>query len=154
LLVLDNFEQVVAAAPVVASLLAAPRLKVLVTSRTPLRVYGEQEFVVPPLGLPMLRRLPAIETLSQVEAVALVSQRARSARADFAVTDENAEAVAAICVRLDGLPLAIELAAARVKLLPPHALLARLESRLQVLTGGARDLPPRQQTLRGTIEWS
>jgi predicted ATPase/class 3 adenylate cyclase len=155
LLVLDNFEQVLDAAPTVAELLgAARRLKVLVTSRAVLRVRGEQEFPVPPLALPDPRRLPPVEALSQYAAVELFIQRAVNARADFTVTNENAPAVAEICHRLDGLPLAIELAAARVRLLPPQAMLARLESRLKLLTGGARDLPARQQTLRNTIAWS
>jgi predicted ATPase/DNA-binding XRE family transcriptional regulator len=155
LLILDNFEQVVSAAPLVGLLLAAsPLLKVLVTSRMVLHVYGEQEFAVPPLALPPLRHLPAIDLLAHYEAVALFIQRAQLAMADFAVTAENAPAVAEICARLDGLPLAIELAAARVKLLPPQALLLRLDRRFAVLTGGAHDLPGRQQTLRKTIDWS
>ena len=155
LLVLDNFEQVITAAPVVAGLLrAAPHLKVLVTSREVLHLYGEQEFPVPPLDLPDLERLPPLETLSQHAAVALFLERARAAKPDFQLTDENAPAVAEICVRLDGLPLAIELAAARAKLLPPGALLGRLGQRLKTLTSGARDLPARQQTLRGAIDWS
>jgi predicted ATPase/DNA-binding SARP family transcriptional activator len=155
LLVLDNFEQVLEAAPTVAELLkAAPRLKVLVTSRAVLRLQGEQEFPVPPLARPDPRRLPPVEALSQYAAVALFIQRAVSVRPQFTVTDENAPAVAEICHRLDGLPLAIELAAARLKLFSPEALLSRLERRLTLLTGGARDLPARQQTLRGTIAWS
>jgi predicted ATPase/class 3 adenylate cyclase len=155
LLLLDNFEQVVAAAPLVSTLLAgAPRLTLLVTSRTVLRLYGEREYAVPPLALPTLHHLPEVAALTQYEAVALFIQRARLAKADFAVTQGNALAVAEICVRLDGLPLAIELAAARIKMLPLGALLTRLQSRLSVLTGGARDLPARQQTLRGAIDWS
>jgi predicted ATPase/DNA-binding XRE family transcriptional regulator len=155
LVVLDNFEQVVTAAPAVAALLAAaPRMKVLVTSRVPLRLYGEQEYPVPPLAIPPHGPLPAMPVLSQYEAVALFIQRARLVQPAFALTNDNAPAVAEICHRLDGLPLAIELAAARVKLLPPQALLARLGSRLKVLTSGARDLPARQQTLRATIDWS
>jgi predicted ATPase/DNA-binding CsgD family transcriptional regulator len=155
LLVLDNFEQVVTAAAEVAELLtAAPGLKVLVTSRTPLHISGEHEFPVPPLGLPDPTRPATSEGLSQSEAVALFIQRAEAARPDFQVTSQNAPAVAEICVCLDGLPLAIELAAARIKLLPPQALLGRLSNRLQLLTGGARDRPVRQQTLRGTIDWS
>jgi len=154
LLVLDNFEQVVAAATDVAELLAvAPGLKVLATSRAPLRISGEHEVPVPPLGLPDVAH-PTSENLSQYEAVALFIQRAEAARPDFRVTNENAPAVAEICARLDGLPLAIELAAARVKLLPPQALLGRLTNRLRILTGGARDRPARQQTLRGAIDWS
>jgi predicted ATPase/DNA-binding NarL/FixJ family response regulator len=155
LLVLDNFEQVLAAAPLLADLLAAsPALKVLVTSRAPLRLSGEHEFPVPPLELPDPRRLPDPERLSQYEAVTLFIQRARAARPDFHVTNASAPAVAELCVRLDGLPLAIELAAARVKALSPQALLARLGSRLSLLTGGSRDLPARQQTLRSTLRWS
>src|SRR5919107_1508387 len=155
LLVLDNFEQVLGGAPLVGNLLAAcPKLKVLATSRSGLRVYGEQEYPVPPLELPRPGRLPPIDRLSQYEAVRLFIERAKAARPDFSVTDENAPAVAEICARLDGLPLAIELAAARVKLLTPGAMLERLGSRLKLLTGGARDLPERQRTLRGAIEWS
>jgi predicted ATPase/DNA-binding CsgD family transcriptional regulator len=155
LLVLDNFEQVLAAAPMVAELLAAcPALKLLVTSRAALRLSGEHEFPVPPLALPDPKHLPDLERLSQYEAVTLFIQRARAARPDFQVTSASAPAVAELCARLDGLPLAIELAAARVKLMSPQALLARLGSRLRLLTGGGRDLPARQQTLRGTIDWS
>ena len=155
LLVLDNFEQVLGAAPLVGELLSeCPRLEVLATSRSLLRVYGEQEYPVQPLELPRPGRLPAIDRLSQYEAVRLFIERAKAARPDFSVTDENAPAVAEICVRLDGLPLAIELAAARIKLLTPGAMLERLGSRLKLLSGGARDLPERQRTLRGTIEWS
>jgi predicted ATPase/class 3 adenylate cyclase len=155
LLLLDNFEQVLAAAPLVAELLAScPRLKILVTSRAALRLRGEKEFLVPPLALPDPRHLPSLETLSQYAAVELFIQRALDMRPEFAVTNENAPAVAEICVRLDGLPLAIELAASRIKLLPPQALLGRLDSRLKLLTGGSRDLPARQQTLRGAIAWS
>jgi predicted ATPase/class 3 adenylate cyclase len=164
LLVLDNFEQVIDAAPLVSTLLkAAPRLKVLVTSRVALRVYGEKEYAVPPLRLPDTRlgHMPDLAGLTQYEAVRLFIERAQDVKPDFQVTNDNAPAVAEICARLDGLPLAIELAAARVKMLPPHSLLSRLGSRtsstsgrLKTLTGGARDLPARQQTLRNTIEWS
>jgi predicted ATPase len=155
LLVLDNFEQLLAAAPLVAELLAAaPGLAVLATSRAPLHLSGEHDVAVPPLALPDPRHPPPPEQLAQYEAVQLFVERARAARADFAVTEATAAAVAEICARLDGLPLAIELAAARVRLLPPPALLARLGQRLRVLTGGPRDLPARQQTLRGAIEWS
>jgi predicted ATPase/class 3 adenylate cyclase len=154
LLILDNFEQVLAAAPLAGELLSAPRIQVLATSRIPLGVYGEHEYAVPPLAVPDPKRLPGLEALSQYEAVRLFIERARAAKADFAVTSENAPAVAEICARLDGLPLAIELAAARVKLLPPKAMLGRLGRRLKLLTGGARDLPERQRTLRGAIEWS
>jgi predicted ATPase/transcriptional regulator with XRE-family HTH domain len=155
LLLLDNFEQVGEAAVVVAELLAAcPKLTVLVTSRAMLHVQAEREFSVPPLSLPDLKHLPDLEALSQYEAVALFIQRAQTVKADFAVTNANAPAVAGICVRLDGLPLAIELAAARAKFFAPQALLPRLEQALALLTGGARDLPARQQTLRGAITWS
>ncbi len=155
LLVLDNFEQVLDAAPLVAELLAAaPQVKALITSREELHLYGEYEFPVPPLALPDLKRLPPAAQLSQYAAVALFIQRAQLVKPDFAVTNANAAAVAEICARLDGLPLAIELAAARIKLLPPQAMLAKLGRRLSLLTGGARDQPQRQQTLRGAIDWS
>jgi predicted ATPase len=155
LLVLDNFEQLAAAAPAVADLVAAaPGIKVLVTSRSPLHVYGEHELPVPPLGLPDLDALPPLETLTENESVALFLQQAQAIKPDFALTKENAPQIAEICARLDGLPLALELAAARVKLLSPAAMQSRLEKRLQLLTGGALDLPARQRTLRGAIEWS
>jgi predicted ATPase/class 3 adenylate cyclase/DNA-binding CsgD family transcriptional regulator len=155
LLLLDNFEQVIGAAVEVATLLSrCPKLKVVVTSRAALHVRGEQEFAVPPLAVPDPKRLPDLMTLSQYEAVALFIARAQAVKPEFQVTTTNAPAVAEICVRLDGLPLAIELAAARLKLLPPPALLSRLEHRLQVLTSGAQDAPRRQQTLRNTIAWS
>jgi predicted ATPase/serine/threonine protein kinase/DNA-binding winged helix-turn-helix (wHTH) protein len=155
LLVLDNFEHLVQAAPIVADLLAiSPHLKIMVTSREALHVYGEHEFPVPPLMLPDVRSMPPVEALSQYPAVALFVQRAVAVKPDFDLTRENAPAVIEICARLDGLPLAIELAAARVKVLSPSSLLARLASRLQLLTGGSRDLPQRQQTLRAAIDWS
>jgi predicted ATPase len=155
LLILDNFEHLLAASSVVADLLAAcADLKVLATSRAPLHVRAEREFPVPPLALPDPTQLPVLNRLAEVAAVTLFVQRAQAAKPDFALTAENAAAVAALCVRLDGLPLAIELAAARIKLLPPLSLLARLERRLPVLTGGPRDLPARQRTLRDTIVWS
>jgi predicted ATPase/class 3 adenylate cyclase len=155
LLLLDNFEQVMEATPLLEGLLAAaPRLKVLVTSRAALRIYGEHEFPVPPLELPDTRRLPEPEALARYEAVKLFIERARAVKPDFVLTNENAPAVADICARLDGLPLAIELAAARIRLLSPQAMLARLGSRLKLLIGGARNLPERQRTLRGAIEWS
>jgi predicted ATPase/DNA-binding CsgD family transcriptional regulator len=155
LLLLDNFEQVVAAAPDLAELLSAcPQLKILVTSREVLHILGEYEFPVPPLGLPKSELLSEDEDLSQYPAVELFLQRAFAIKPDLAVTQENAQAIIAICRHLEGLPLAIELAAARIKLLPPQALLKRLAQRLQILTGGAQNAPLRHQTLRNTIEWS
>jgi predicted ATPase/class 3 adenylate cyclase len=155
LLVLDNFEHILEAAPVVERLLgAARRLRILVTSRQPVHLYGEQEQPVPPLALPDPSNLPEAEALSQYEAVALFIDRARAARPGFTVTDENAPAVAELCARLDGLPLAIELAASRIKVLSPDAILSRLGQRLDLLTASSRNLPERQRTLRGAIEWS
>src|SRR6266446_3274266 len=155
LLLLDNFEHLVQAAPTVAELLATgPNLKIMVTSRAALHVYGEHEFPVPPLALPDSRSMPSVQVLLQCPAVALFVQRATVAKPDFELNRENASAVAEICARLDGLPLAIELAAARVKVLSPSSMLTRLTSRLQLLTGGSRDLPQRQQTLRAAIDWS
>ena len=155
LLVLDNFEHLVTGAPVVSEFFAsAPKLKIVVTSQAPLHVYGEHEFPVPPLDVPDPRSMPSLEVLSRLPAVELFVERARAVKPEFALTKENAPTVAAICARLDGLPLAIELAAARIKLLSAAAMLARLESRLNLLTGGARDLPTRQQTLRSTVDWS
>ena len=155
LMVLDNFEHLLSAGPLIADLLScAAKLKLVVTSQAPLHVYGEHESPVPPLALPDPQTMPPVETLVQCPAVALFLERAQAVKRDFAITPENANVVAAICARLDGLPLAIELAAARVKLLSPVAMLARLEKCLTLLTGGARDLPARQQTLRGTVDWS
>ena len=155
LLLIDNFEHVLAAAPVVTELLEASRaLKILVTSRAALHIYGEQEFQVPPLTLPDPLSLCPIEVLYKYPAVALFIQRARAVKPGFALGEENAWQVVEICARLDGLPLAIELAAVRVKVLSPAAILGRLESRLRLLTGGARDLPERQQTLRRAMDWS
>jgi predicted ATPase/class 3 adenylate cyclase len=155
LLVLDNVERVIEATQVVSDLLAkVPGLKVLATSRIPLHAYGEREYPLSPLPLPDPAHPPSIEQLSQYEAVRLFIDRAQAVKPDFAVTNANAPAVAEICVRLDGLPLAIELAAAFVKMLPPQALLKRLEKRLPLLTGGARTLPARQQTMRNAIAWS
>ncbi|MGH2514243.1 MAG: ATP-binding protein [Ktedonobacterales bacterium] len=155
LLLLDNFEHLAVAAPAVADMLAAcPHLKVLITSRAAIHVRGEYILTVSPLALPALTELRPIEELVTVPAVALFTARARQVRTDFALTAENAATVAAICQRLDGLPLAIELAAARVQVLSPQRLLALLEHSLQVLTGGPHDLPLRQQTLRGTLAWS
>jgi predicted ATPase/class 3 adenylate cyclase len=155
LLVLDNFEQVVAAGPAIAHLMReAAGLKVLATSRTQLRIYGEQEFSVPPLGLPRTgARIRADEAMDS-EAVRLFVERGLAANPAFQLTDENATAVAEIVTRLDGLPLAIELAAARLRILPVETLRTRLDKRLAILTGGPRDLPARQQTLRGAIDWS
>jgi predicted ATPase len=155
LMVLDNFEHVAEAAVDIAQLLAtAQEWKVLATSRAPLRLKAEREFPVAPLPTPDLGRLPPLDQLAAVDAVMLFVQRAQAVVPDFALTNDNAGAVAAICARLDGLPLAIELAASRTKLLPPAALLARLASRLTVLSGGARDAPVRQRTLRVTMAWS
>jgi predicted ATPase/DNA-binding winged helix-turn-helix (wHTH) protein len=155
LLLLDNFEHIVAASSLIVELLeASATLKVLVTSRAALRVYGEHEFPVPPLPLPAPGQRHSLEALLVNPAVALFSQRAMAIKPDFIITVDNAATVAEICSRVDGLPLAIELAAARIKMLPPSAMLARLESRLQLLTAGPRDLPERQQTLRKTIDWS
>jgi predicted ATPase/class 3 adenylate cyclase len=155
LLVLDNFEQLLKAAPIATQLLeGSAGLRVLVSSRTALRVSGEQEFPVPPLALPDLKALPGLAALSQFEAVRLFIERAVAVKPDFQATSENARAIAGICQRVDGLPLAIELAAARVKLFSPQALLSRLEKSLSALGSGARDAPARQQTLRGAILWS
>src|ERR1041384_5474616 len=155
LLILDNFEHLIAAAPMLAELLAlAPNLKLLVTSRAALHVYDEHEFPVPPLGLPDSKTSASVSALSRCPAIFLFTQRAAAVKPDFRLTEENAAAITEICARLDGLPLAIELAAARAKLLSPSAIQTRLASRLQLLTGGARDLPARQQTLRQTIDWS
>jgi predicted ATPase len=155
LLLLDNFEHLMEAAPTVAGLLAmGPNLKIMVTSRAALHVYGEHEFPVPPLTMPDAQAVPAVEVLAQYPAVALFVQRAVAVKPDFELTPDNASSVAEICARLDGLPLAIELAAARVKVLSPSSMRTRLSSRLQLLTGGARDMPERQQTLRAAIDWS
>jgi predicted ATPase len=155
LLVLDNFEHLVEAAPVVAELLeAAGHLKVLVTSREVLRLSGEREFPVPPLSLPERGVTHSTDALAGSEAVRLFVDRAQAVRPDFTLTDELVPVVTEICRRLDGLPLAIELAAARVRTLTPQAIAGRLDQRLHLLTGGARDLPERQRTLRATIEWS
>src|SRR5919107_5138889 len=155
LLVLDNFEQVVDAAPLVGELISGcPGLEVLVTSRVSLRIYGEHQYAVRPLELPDPSHLPPIETLRQYEAIRLFTERAHAANTQFSLTKENAPALAETCARLDGLPLAIELAAARIKLLSPQAICSRLGDPLKFLTGGARDLPERQRTLRGAIAWS
>ncbi len=155
LLVLDNFEQLVDAGPSIADLLrACPHIFALVTSREALRVRGEEQFVVRPLGLPDLSHLPSVEHLSDYPAIELFLTRARSAKRDFALGEENAQTVASICAHLDGLPLAIELIAARIPLLPPWALLARLGSSLALLAGGPKDVPARHQTLSAAIRWS
>jgi predicted ATPase/Tfp pilus assembly protein PilF len=155
LLVLDNFEHVIdAAADVNAILEGCPSITIVTTSRVRLGLYGEQEYPVPPLDRPDLRQQQSVDDLAQNEAVALFVQRARALKPDFRLTESNAAVVADICVRLDGLPLAIELAAARIKLLNPQAMRARLDKRLPLLTGGARNLPERQQTLRNAIAWS
>jgi predicted ATPase/serine/threonine protein kinase len=154
LIVIDNFEQVVDAAPQIAELLnAAERLKVMVTSRELLRLTAEVEYPVPPLNVPEANSAP-FEELRENEAIMLFAERARAARPAFSLTRENISDAAAICARLDGLPLAIELAAARVKILSPNAVLTKLENRLNLLTGGARDLPERQKTMRGAVMWS
>ena len=153
LLVLDNFEQLVSAASVVAELLAsAPQLKIITSSRVALQLQSEHEYPVPPLNLPQSDL--TLKELAGYESVQLFVERARAAQPSFSLKKDNASAIAEICRRLDGLPLALELAAARIKLLQPHAILARLDDSLKLLTGGARDLPARQQTLRNTLEWS
>ncbi len=155
LLVLDNFEHLLEAAPLLADLAATcPRLAMLVTSRSPLRVRGEHEFPVPPLPLPASASAAELDTLALNPAVDLFTRAAQAVQPDFALTATNVTTVAEICRRLDGLPLAIELAAARSKLLPPPVLLSRLERRLQVLTHGARDLPERLRTMRSALAWS
>jgi predicted ATPase len=155
LVLFDNFEHLLDAAADVAELLeATARLKLLVTSRERLHLRSEQEVAVQPLVLPDPANLPSIDQVSQYAAIALFVARAQASRPDFQLTSANAPTIAAICVRLDGLPLAIELAAVRLKLFEPEALLARLSSQLALLTGGARDLPLRQQTIRSTIAWS
>ena len=155
LLLLDNLEHILAASAFVVELMESCRLlKVLVTSRAALHVYGEYEFPVPPLALPDSRLVTSLAALAENPSICLFAQRAAAVMPDFELTAENASLVAEICARVDGLPLAIELAAARVKMLPLSGILTRLESRLQLLTAGARDLPERQQTLRNTIDWS
>ena len=155
LLVLDNFEQLLAAAPLLVALVeSTPALTLLVTSRAVLRISGEQCFPVPPLPVPDVARLPALDALGRNPAIALFVRQATARQPAFALTADNAATLAAICVRLDGLPLAIELAAARVRILSPAQILARLERRLTLLVDGGRDLPVRQQTLRQAIDWS
>ncbi len=155
LLLLDTFEQVLPAAPLLADLLSScPQLKLLVTSRALLHVGGEYAFALPPLEVPDLHYLPEREGLAHVASVALFVQCVQASQPGFQLTDENARDIAEICTRLEGVPLAIELAAARSKLLPPQALLSRLEHPLEVLTGGRLDAPLRQQTLRNTLRWN
>ncbi len=155
LLLLDNFEHVLTAAPSLSDLAAAcPHLTILVTSRAPLRLYGEHEFPISPLPLPDLNHMPVREAFSQYAALTLFVERAQAIKPDFAMTEANARSITEICTRLDGLPLAIELAAARIRLLSLQGLLARLDHRLELLTDNARDLPARQQTLYATIAWS
>jgi non-specific serine/threonine protein kinase len=153
LLLLDNFEQLLAAAPLISELLAAcPNLKLLITSRAPLKVRWEREYPVPPLALPALQS--SVTTLAQSPAIILFLERARAVKPDFELNEDNAQIIAEICARLDGLPLALELAAARIRVLTPRAMLQRLGQSLKLLSGGARDLPERQQTIRNTIQWS
>jgi predicted ATPase len=155
LLLLDNVEQVTAAGTLLTELLSGSSgLKVLVTSRMVLHLRAEREYPVPPLGLPRRKPPPTLEQMTQYEAVRLFVERAQAAKPGFSVDNANAPAVVEICHRVDGLPLAIELAAARIRMLPPQALLSRLQKRLPLLTGGAQDLPDRQQTLRQAIAWS
>ncbi len=155
LLVLDSFEHLLDAVPILVELLAAaPLLKMLVTSRALLHLRFEREYVVPPLAFPETIAQASLDEIKHCEAVRLFVERARGVKGDFVLTNENARSIAEICKRADGLPLAIELAAARVKVLSPQAILPLLDHRLKLLTGGARDLPTRQQTMRGTIDWS
>src|SRR6266700_1457198 len=155
LLLLDNFEQVITAAPILVEVLVAcPHVKMLVTSRETLRVHGEREYVVWPLPLPDPRHLPDCATLVDYTAVQLFLQHAQAVKPDFQMTEENTRAIVELCIHLDGLPLAIELAARHIKLLSPQKLLTRIERRLPVLIGGTRDVSERQQSLRNTIKWS
>lgn len=155
LLLLDNFEQVMAAAPHLVHLLTAcSNLRLLITSRASLYLAGGYDYPVPPLSIPNLTQPLDHKLLSQVGSVQLFVQRARAIQHTFQLTSTNASVIAAICARLDGLPLALELAATRIKLLPPQALLKRLQSPLNVLTQGTSGLPARQQTIRSTIQWS
>ena len=155
LILLDNFEQVLDASPTVVDLLGAcPHLKILITSREALHIYGEHQFHVPPLANADPAHLPTIEVIEKIPAVALFTERARAVDPNFLLTDQNAASVASICTRLDGLPLAIELAAAHIRLLSPQEMEVRLDKRLPLLTGGPRNLPARQRTLRAAIDWS
>ena len=155
LIVTDNFEHLLSAAAMLAELItAAPGVKVLATSRTPLHLAAEREYPIVPLELPPAAGTPDPDALAQNESVALLTQRAQAVQPGFAVTSENATTVVAICAALDGLPLALELAAARMKLLTPEGLLERLHGRLDLLTARARDVPERQRTIRAAIDWS
>ena len=155
LILIDNFEQVVEAASQLVDLLAfCPYLTLLVISRMALHISGKREFLVLPLTIPDLHHIPLWKAIAQYTSVALFVERAHAVQLDFQLTKENAPVIAEICARLDGLPLAIELAAARIKLLPPQTLLTQLEHRLDLLTSGSRDLPVRQRTLHNTISWS
>jgi predicted ATPase len=155
LLVLDNFEHLLAAAPILVEVLqACPRLKILATSRSPLNVSGERQYPVSPLPLPDPDRHLSVENLAEYPSIALFVSRAQAVNPHFTLTEANALVVAEICSRLDGLPLAIELAAAHTKLLKPQDLLTRLNHRFSLLSGGPADLPPRQRTLRAAIQWS
>jgi predicted ATPase/class 3 adenylate cyclase len=155
LLAVDNFEQVVSAGPTMTRLLrASPKIKIMISSREVLRVRGEHDYPVPPLGLPETKRKQTAAVLAQYEAIALFVQHAQAANPSFILDEDNASTVADICSRLDGLPLALELAAARSRLLKPTVMLEKLKIRLDTLTSGARDLPRRQQTIRGAIDWS
>ena len=155
LLLLDNFEQILATAPQIAELLAVcPLLKILITSRAPLRIRPERQFSVSPLEIPDLTHLPDVESISQYSAVALFIERAQAVQSDFMLTRENSLTISTICMRLDGLPLAIELISARVKLLSPASLLERLHGRLILQSDGLRDIEPRHRTLNAAIDWS
>jgi predicted ATPase/DNA-binding XRE family transcriptional regulator len=155
LLILDNFEQILGAAPSIAEVLTVcPWLKLLVTSRAPLRIRQERQFPVSPLAIPDLARLPEVETMAYYSAITLFIERAQAVKPDFSLTQKNASTVAAICARLDGLPLAIELISARIKLLPAATLLERLHGRLMLQSDGLRDIEPRHRTLNAAIDWS
>src|SRR5579883_1834663 len=155
LLVLDNFEQIIEAAPLLTALLSScPSLTILVTSREALQVEGEHRIAIPPLDLPAPLQEYDVEQLSHNAAITLFVEHAQARKLDFCLTAANASTIAEICIQLDGLPLALELAAAYVKLLTPQALLSRLSQRLELLTGGSKDRPAHQQTLRKTIQWS
>jgi predicted ATPase len=155
LLLLDNFEHVVEAAPLVSDLLASsPKLNILITSRLPLHLYGECVYQVDPFSLPDVASLPPTEQLANIEAIQLFVDRASAVKSDFTLNDNNAQIIAQICARLDGLPLAIELTAARSRIFPPQIILDRLESRMEFVNSSFRDLSPRESTLRAAIDWS